>query len=82
MSTAVSTDIPTSELISEGLSFIPSPMYPTILSDSFNNLTILAFCIGESFTKILVSLKVLTTATSDSLSNLFPDIILFEFIYV
>ncbi|MNS92914.1 hypothetical protein D3C72_1270620 [compost metagenome] len=43
MSTAVSTEIPTSELISEGLSLIPSPIYPTILPFSFNNLTILAF---------------------------------------
>ena len=43
ISTAVSTEIPTSALFKEGASLMPSPMYPTILPCSFKTRTILAF---------------------------------------
>ena len=43
ISTAVSTEIPTSEFVSEGLSLIPSPIYPTVFPESLKSLTILAF---------------------------------------
>ena len=78
MSTAVSTDTPTSELVNAGLSFIPSPIYPTIFLACFKTLTILAFCIGESFANILFFFNNLNSAISESLSILLPKIILFD----
>ena len=80
ISTAVSTETPTSEFVSEGLSLIPSPIYPTIFPASFNILTILAFCIGDNFAKILVFFNNLKTAMSVNLSSLLPNTIFLEFI--
>ena len=80
ISTAVSTDTPTSELVSAGLSLIPSPIYPTIFPACFNTLTILAFCIGESFANILFLFSNRNNAMSESLSILLPKIISLEFI--
>ena len=79
ISTAVSTEIPTSEFIREGLSFIPSPIKPTIFPSSFKSLTILAFCIGDNFAKILTFFNILITAWSDNLSISFPKIIFLDF---
>ena len=81
MSTAVSTDIPTSALCIDGASFIPSPMYPTTLPASFKTRTILAFWIGESFANTLVFFKFLLSAASDSFSTLLPSIILSVLIF-
>ena len=80
ISTAVSTEIPTSEFVNAGLSFIPSPIYPTTFPFCFKTLTILAFCIGESFANILFLFNNLDSATSDNVSILFPVMISFEFI--
>ena len=80
ISTAVSTDTPTSEFISDGLSLIPSPIYPTIFPASFRSLTTRAFWIGESFANILVLFKSLFTAWSDSLSRSEPMTIWGDFI--
>ena len=81
MSTAVSTEIPTSEFISEGLSFIPSPIYPTIFPASFKSLTILAFWIGESLANILTLFNIRITAWSDNLSISLPNMIFLELIF-
>ena len=80
MSTAVSTEIPTSALLSDGLSLIPSPIYPTTLPFSFNTLTILAFSIGESFAKIFTFFSTLPNALSESFSISLPKTILGELI--
>ena len=81
ISTAVSTEIPTSEFTKEGLSFIPSPIYPTIFPLSFSKRTILAFWIGDSLAKIFTFFNIRITAKSDNLSISLPKIIRFEFIF-
>ena len=80
ISTAVSTEIPTSEFVSEGASLIPSPIYPTTFPESFNSLTIRAFWIGDSLTNIFVFFKSLITPLSSSCSIWFPSIISSELI--
>ena len=70
ISTAVSTDTPTSEFVNDGLSFIPSPIYPTTFPFCLNSLTILAFCIGESFANIFVFFNKRITPMSGSFFNL------------
>ena len=72
--------MPTSELFKEGLSLIPSPIYPTTLPFSFRSLTILAFWIGESLANIFVLFKILKTAISCNLSSSLPKTIFFDFI--
>ena len=80
ISTAVSTDTPTSEFVNDGLSFIPSPIYPTTFPFCLNSLTILAFCIGESFANIFVFFNKRITPMSGSFSIWLPNTIFLEFI--
>ena len=80
ISTAVSTETPTSALFNDGASFIPSPMYPTTFPAFPNTCTILDFCIGDNFANTLVFFNNRINAVSDNFSIWLPKTILSVFI--
>jgi len=76
ISTAVSTETPTSALFSDGASFIPSPMYPTTFPAFSKVCTILDFCIGDNFANTFVFFNNLCNAVSDNFSIWLPKTII------
>ena len=67
ISTAVSTEIPTSASFMADASLIPSPINPTVWPFSRNAWTIRVFCSGESFANTFVVST--TCASCESVSN-------------
>ena len=79
ISTAVSTEIPTSAWRKAAASFIPSPIKPTVCPLFWSNFIILDFWSGESFAKTLIFSMVSPNSSSVIFSISFPKRILLAF---
>ncbi|MPM21685.1 hypothetical protein SDC9_68130 [bioreactor metagenome] len=73
MSTAVSTEMPTSDAFMAVASLIPSPIYPTTWPFSLRSDTMVAFCCGESFAKTFVTSTAFFSSSSDMRSTSEPS---------
>lgn len=65
-STALLTEIPTSELLSEGASLMPSPRYPTTNHFFLSTEMILFFWLGDNLAKIFVSMTLIASSSSSN----------------
>ncbi|MPM88818.1 hypothetical protein SDC9_135922 [bioreactor metagenome] len=73
ISTAVSTETLTSASFMAGASLIPSPMKPTVWPLLLMTRMIRAFCIGDSFAKIVTFSASVASCSSVILSILLPN---------
>jgi len=63
-STALLTEIPTSALLSEGASLIPSQRYPTTNHFFLSTEIILSFWLGDNLAKIFASMTLIASSSS------------------
>ena len=73
MSTAESTEIPTSEAFIAAASLMPSPMKPTVCPFSRRHVTMRAFCCGVSLAKMSVRSAAARNAASSIASTSEPS---------